>query len=276
MTEIPDCKLPVPYVEIFSPCGSVEEAGWTLIEPAAPAGNNWGCAWDSPLGPDSHLLLDFDSPPVEECETLLVSPRLDASSYPGLLTLQFDYAAEGIESGTTVAAAALLDLAGDGPDDSDPLLPLWSLAETGAPAAHGTTHVLLPEEVTFDRIHVAFHVDAGGTWGLDLFAIDDVRVCPGKAPDLEWPDPVQVAGDSVGSISFSFGGMWLLADPQLVLLSAPSFAEALPVEFSNDPDEGTATIILEPDLSDAGSYQVVYAITDGCISVTATLQVEVL
>ena len=272
---IPYCQQAIPFKESFNSCPALEDIGWSIVEFETPAPDNWKCTSVGFLGPDNHMRFHHMPFVNGGLHSILVTPRLDASAFPGPITLQFDSTLSGAQPGTEVFASLLMDAGEDGPDSGDGLLPLWAPAG-GEDLPSATRHEPLPPGIDKDRIFVAFGVKAPSTFDLDHFDIDNVRVCPGSPPQLGVPESIVVTAGEPAGLPVTVSGMPPGEEPLVTLLTAPDFASTSPLEYSAFFQQWVGAIVFEPTNGDTGWHEIEVRATDGCLIATDTTKVLVL
>lgn len=181
-----DCSQQLPYLEGFTDDVDFADMGWTLEEIGPFPASNWHFGSQGELGPDRHLRFHW-FPTTELVKSLAVTPTIDASSAASsglnplnVVTLQWRMAYTHWEQGVPVVLRVVASAVGNW---QDPLV-LWETTAIGD-LEYGFYSVELPGVVKFlETLQIGFMVEAGSTFVMDSWTIDDLLLAEGKANAL--------------------------------------------------------------------------------------------
>ena len=269
------CPYSLPYTQNFNLCATLESLNWQIIDFWADTAANWKCTSLGPLGADNHLRFDWTPEINAPFESYLVTPPFDTEGLSNI-TVQFDRYYSHFEGAVELGLVVIYDLDEDNElTFTDLFLTVWSeLAESSLPAA--TVHHVVSSDLLANWTYIGFRVTATDSFNLNHFDLDNVKVCPGVPPAWDF-SPVSLAG--------SWDTVWveeLLAsdgdgdDLEFILVNAPVFA-SLQAPLKNWADGSwSVELVVEPQSSDdAGEYEIVVRVSDGCLHKDVTIPLTV-
>ena len=259
------CVLPLPHLQRFAKCGALETMHWSLDDQGTATDENWECSTSGPLGPDMHLGF-FWAPQVLNFDSYLVSPEFAVAGY-AYVTVQLDRFYDHYED--------MVDLGLYVSESGPPFVPedaLW--AET---VSDDLLQDTVEYELTAPAANVVFgvRVSAPDSYDLDEFAIDNFRVCEGRAPQFgEAIEPQVVFVSNPDTVGLTVDDPDLADTITFILESAPSFVSL--ENQQNLAPQHTIDLVIDPaSAANAGTHAAVVRVTDGCLVDYLTIDITV-
>ena len=275
-TDVGTCPWPLPYTQNFNSCASIAEMKWQIYGFGADASPNWKCTSLGPLGIDNHMRFHWAPQVDAPFESYLVTPPLETAGLSNI-TVQFDRYYNHYDGEVDLGLLVIHDVDEDKVIEfTDLYFPVWSVTmDQHLPAA--TVQYIVPSALLADWTYVGFRVAASNSFDLNHFDIDNVKVCPGVPPVWDFlPLSIAVPWDDGGleKLTASDGDDDNL---EFSLVSAPPFVSLQNAAKSWVFQNWSVELVVEPpSADDAGEYDVVVRVSDGCLHKDVTIHLTVI
>ena len=266
------CTINLSYCQDFSASKDLAAMGWNPYDIKGTAKTNWGVGTSNGLGPDPHARLTW-TPTKVNFDTCLQSPVFQAAGADAV-TLQYDR--EYIPNTGDVTIRILGSL--DGANVNWTTALLLDTIVTSAGVGPETVDLKLPAELTGSNgLRLAFCVSGASTFNLSSYAVDNVCVVKGSAPNiLKCPANQTVAMGNLQTVPVKVKDSDVNDIISFSLVKAPAFVTLSSALYFWIDESWNSTLAIQPlSLTDVGEHEVTIKVSDGFLYKTCTFKITV-